>query len=355
MSEEEITIQTSEQVRKNKKKTEAAKRRARKKLIKKTAVISCCATLLLVLLIYGIFSLVGRISSSNISSNTSSDDTAISLSPEVYDDDFKAKLKNALNGNSAIAMLKELYPENIVVVSNSKYYFCNIDPDIPKNDYDIDNLVETESGEYQYVVDDQVVSKKGIDVSSHQEDIDWTAVAEDGVEFAFLRAGFRGYGTGSMNEDTTFKANLEGAKAAGIDTGVYFFSQAITVEEAIEEADFVVELLDGQTLELPIVYDVEKVGASDARADDLTKEERTEIGLAFMSRITELGYTPAIYHNTEMGALLIDIGQFMDYDIWFAGYNKEFYWPYRYKYWQYSDTGTVSGIDKAVDLDLMMY
>ena len=257
------------------------------------------------------------------------------------------------NGNTVISILKSLYPEYIVVAANSKYNFVPIDESLPKNNYDIDNLTD-ENGMYVYTKDGQVTSKFGIDVSSHQGDIDWEAVADEGVEFAFIRAVYRGYGTGKLVVDEKCLENIEGAQAAGIDVGVYVFSQAISQAEVLEEAGTVIDLLDGYTLQLPIVFDVEKVGDSQARTNSLTVEERTNLTIAFLEAVKNAGYEPMVYHNTEMGAMLVDLTQLTDYPKWFAGYNKEFYWPYEYDVWQYSENGSINGINGKVDFDIWL-
>ncbi|MCR5579970.1 MAG: glycoside hydrolase family 25 protein [Pseudobutyrivibrio sp.] len=267
-------------------------------------------------------------------------------------DSIKESLEN---GNTIISVLKSLYPEYIVVAANSKYNFVPIDDSLTKNTYNIDNLVVDDNGRYSYVVDGETKSRFGIDVSSHQGDIDWAAVAADGVDFVFVRAVYRGYGTGKLVIDEKCIQNIEGAQAAGLDVGVYVFSQAINQAEILEEASTVLNLLDGYTLQLPIVFDVEKVSDGAARTNALTVEDRTNLTIAFMDAISNAGYDTMVYHNTEMGAMLLDLTKLTNYKKWFAGYNKEFYWPYEYSMWQYSESGSVSGIDGNVDLDIMLY
>ncbi|SDB08282.1 Glycosyl hydrolases family 25 [Pseudobutyrivibrio sp. YE44] len=259
------------------------------------------------------------------------------------------------NGNTIISVLKSFYPEYIVVAANQKYNFVPINEDLAKNSFDIDNLqVDEKTGRYNYVKDGSVVSKFGIDVSSHQGDIDWQAVKDDGVEFAFIRAVYRGYGTGKLVVDEKCLENIEGAQAVGIDVGVYVFSQAISNAEVLEEAGTVIDLLQGYELQLPIVYDVEKVSDSDARTNGLSVEDRTALTKTFLNAVKDAGYQPMFYHNTEMGAMLLDLAKLTDYPKWFAGYNKEFYWPYEYQIWQYSEKGSVNGIQGNVDLDLWL-
>ena len=192
----------------------------------------------------------------------------------------------------------------------------------------------------------------GIDVSSWQEDIDWNAVAASGVQFAFIRVGYRGYGTGKLVEDEYFEDNIKGAATAGIKVGVYFYSQAINEEEVREEADFVLEKIAPYQIDCPVVFDVERVSDSDGRMNALTVEERTLLTEIFCQVIENAGYRPMIYHNTEMGVMMLEIGNLENYDKWFAAYSDVFYYPYDHKIWQYSQKGSVQGIQGDVDLNI---
>ena len=202
-------------------------------------------------------------------------------------------------------------------------------------------------------MDGQIISHKGIDVSKHQGAIDWNLVAQDGVEFAFIRVGFRGYGSeGKMVEDEYFVKNIEGALAAGIKVGVYFYSQAITEAEAQEEAEFVIERIRPYEIACPVVFDVERVSGAQGRMNDISVEERTALAVLFCQTIEQAGYKPMIYHNTEMGALMLDLTQLESYDKWYASYSDQIFYPYAYKIWQYSDKGSVQGINTDVDLNI---
>ncbi|MCF0131458.1 MAG: hypothetical protein HUJ71_06995 [Pseudobutyrivibrio sp.] len=267
-----------------------------------------------------------------------------------------ATIKRALEeGETPLAVFKSLYPEYIVVASQGMYHFVDILDDITHHGYNPNNLViDEENGICTYVENGVVTSKKGIDVSSHQGKIDWNKVADDGVEFAFVRAVYRGYESGKLVEDEFCKKNLKGASDADIDVGVYVFSQAITTEEAIEEADMVLDIISDYDIKLPVVYDIERVSNSKARMNQLSVQERTDITKAFLEYVSSKGYDVMIYHNTEMGALLIDLTQLDEYDKWFAGYTLEMYWPYNYRIWQYSESGKVDGIKSNVDLNIMM-
>ena len=257
------------------------------------------------------------------------------------------------SGTTMVETLRPYYPNELVVVSNGTFNFVPIRDDLQKNDYVLENLNILEDGEVQYMQDGQVVSHKGIDVSKHQGNIDWTKVAADGVEFAFIRVGLRGYGTeGKLVEDEYFEQNVKGALQAGIKVGVYVYSQAITDEELLEEANLVLEKVKPYNIELPIVFDVEKVSGGKGRANELSVEERTRLTALFCQTIQDAGYKPMIYHNMEMGTLMLDLGQLEQYDKWFAYYNDDLYYPYAYKVWQYSEKGAVDGINEEVDLNI---
>ena len=257
------------------------------------------------------------------------------------------------SGTTMVETLRPYYPDELVVVSNGTFNFVPIRDDLQKNDYVLENLNILEDGEVQYLQDGQVVSHKGIDVSKHQGNIDWAKVSADGVEFAFIRVGLRGYGTeGKLVEDEYFERNIKGALQAGIKVGVYFYSQAITDAELLEEANLVLEKIKPYNVELPIVYDVEKVSGGKGRANDLSVEDRTRLTALFCQTVQDAGYKPMIYHNMEMGTLMLDLGQLEQYDKWFAYYNDDLYYPYAYKVWQYTEKGAVDGINEEVDLNI---
>lgn len=255
-------------------------------------------------------------------------------------------------GTTTVETLRPYYPDDIVVVSGGKFHFVPINRELKLNNYEVANLNILENGEFQYLTDGQVTSHKGIDVSSHQGNIDWNLVAQDGVEFAIIRVGYRGYGSeGRLVVDEKFENNIKGATAAGIKVGVYFFSQAINEAELLEEANLVLEQIAPYKIECPVVYDVEKTSAQ-GRMNAISVEERTQLTKLFCQTIADAGYRPMIYHNTEMGALLINIAELEDYDKWYASYSDQMFYPYDYKIWQYSDKGKIQGISTDVDLNI---
>lgn len=222
---------------------------------------------------------------------------------------------------------------------------------MPLNPYDKDAFTLDEKGRVTYEKNG-VRAKSGIDVSTHQKDIDWTAVAADGVDFAMLRLGHRGYTQGGLFLDETFRQNLQGALDAGLEVGVYFFSQAVTPEEAEEEADYVLEALGDQALSFPVAFDWESIPGDEARTDGLDGEAMTRCAAAFCRKIEAAGYRPAVYFNRTQGYLRYDLRDLTDYALWLAEYDAvpDFY--YHFDLWQYSHTGRVDGIQGDVDLDL---
>ena len=216
--------------------------------------------------------------------------------------------------------------------------------------YDWSNLKTDESGRLSYVQNGQTISRTGIDVSSHQQQINWSSVAQDGISFAYIRLGYRGSSEGTLHVDDFFAQNLSGAKNAGIDVGVYFFSQAITEEEAREEARFVLKQLDGASLDYPIAFDMEPSPEGSGRADALTREEATAIANAFCDEIQKSGYRAIIYGNSY------DLSKYdlsaLTGRIWLAQYDGKPDGSISFVMWQYTPKGTVAGISGSVDLNL---
>ena len=232
-------------------------------------------------------------------------------------------------------------------------YDAFIDENVQKNPYE--KSAFSREGDRVSYEDGTFKSRVGIDVSHHQGEIDWNAVYEDGFEFAIVRIGYRGYGEeGKLCEDTRWLENVKGAKEAGLDVGVYFYAQAINEEEALEEAEFVLNLLDGRTLDLPIVYDPESVLDEPARTDDIGGEQFTKNTKVFCERIQKAGYEPMVYANMLWEAFELDLAQLPEVPVWYADYQEVPQTPYDFSIWQYSEKGSVAGVEGPCDLDLQM-
>ncbi len=196
---------------------------------------------------------------------------------------------------------------------------------------------------------------KGIDVSKYQQTIDWDKVKADGYDYAIIRVGYRSYGSGELFEDSTYKQNIEGAIAAGVDVGIYIFSQAITIEEAQEEAQYAINLAAGYQLNLPVVMDFEYASTASGEGGrlkkaNLTKEEATDICNAFCKTAEAMGYTAMVYANRQMLNNSVNAAEIANkYPIWLANYTKQTSYEGEYSYWQYTSTASVSGIKGNVD------
>lgn len=268
-------------------------------------------------------------------------------------DMLKNVIKESMeSGESVMSLLRRLYPEYVVVFKKSAYQFIPIDKSLAPNKLKQENIKVLEDHELQYEIDGKIVSKKGIDVSKYQGNIDWKKVAADGVEFAMIRLGYRGYGTGALVLDGLFEQNIQGAKAAGIKVGVYFFSQAISVEEAEEEAEFVLQHLEGYQPEYPVVFDTEEIANDSSRMEGMTPTQITDTAIAFCETIKAAGYQPMVYANLRWFNQSLEMSRLEAYEKWYAYYDKEIYFPYKVDIWQYSDSGQVDGIEGAVDMNI---
>lgn len=218
--------------------------------------------------------------------------------------------------------------------------------------YNFDNL-KNEQGRFSYYEEGNLVSQTAVDVSDLQGKIDWERVSEDGIDFAMIRLGRRGYTEGNIYLDNYYYENVSGVQSEGMPFGVYFFSQAITEDEAIEEANFVIKHLSGSGISYPVVFDHEPVESADGRANNLSKNELTHITKAFCQKIEDAGYTPMIYGNAfDMERL--NLNDLKGIDVWYAEYeSSQPTGQFDFAMWQYSSTANVSGINTQADLSIL--
>lgn len=226
-----------------------------------------------------------------------------------------------------------------------------IDETIRTNTFKPEDFTENEDGSLTYNGENAVY---GIDVSAFQGEIDWEAVKESGIDFAIIRLGFRGMSEGELYTDDNYYTNIEGAENAGLETGVYFFSQATSVVEAAQEARYVLEILDGRVLDLPIIFDWEPGYDNQYRTSSIHSDPViNDFARAFCNIITDAGYKSGIYFNCTQGYLQYDLSMFDDVCLWLAEYDTKPEFYYYFDMWQYSCTGTVDGIETPVDLNIM--
>ena len=225
-----------------------------------------------------------------------------------------------------------------------------MEPTLPQpeaNPYDAEDFV-FENGFLTCTATETLV---GIDVSVHQGVIDWQQVAAAGVEFVMIRAAYRGYKYGQVNPDPNALANIQGARDAGLLVGVYIYSQAINVKEAVEEAEFLLQMLEGTELDLPITFDWERY-SDEARTANVSGRTVTECAVAFCEAIRAGDREAMVYFNATQAFEQISLSALMEYPFWLALYDTEAVFPYRVHMWQYSNTGKVPGIAGSVDLNI---
>lgn len=225
---------------------------------------------------------------------------------------------------------------------------------IPANTYAAEQFMAVD-GFLTYTGDDP--SYVGVDVSAHQGEIDWTRVAAAGVEFAMIRAGYRGYTEGGIYQDEFFVRNVSGALEAGLKVGVYFFSQAVTEREAEEEARQVLEWIAPYDVQWPVVFDWERQSSETSRTRDTDGETVTACAAAFCTVIADGGYVPMVYFSPSKGYSVLELAALTDWPFWLAHYTDDWAassFRYHFDLWQYTSSGAVDGIMGKVDLDLCM-
>lgn len=237
----------------------------------------------------------------------------------------------------------------------SPYPDVNLDEmeelDLARHAYDWDRLQWNDS--FVSYEDERYTSLQGIDVSQHQKEIDWQKVAQSGIKFAFIRVGYRGTSLGNVYPDKYFEANIKGALENGIEVGIYFFSQAITTQEAAQEAQYVIDHIQGYDVTYPVVFDMEDPeDGSLGRAESLDRQAQTEIALTFLACIEEAGYQGMLYDSSMLFSQDYMLGYLETTRLWVADYASYPKYPYVFEIWQYSSKGQVDGIEGNCDMDI---
>ena len=234
---------------------------------------------------------------------------------------------------------------------DNKYSGLGSSKEIPLNDFNLSKLKNDKNG-YMCYEDDRYKSRLLIDVSSHNGEIDWDKVKGAGIDGVMIRLGYRGYGDATIVEDDCFQKNIAGAKDAGLKVGVYFFSQATTPEEAIEEAEYVTKKIWGRGVTLPVAFDMEPFMGNERFINHDIKS-KTEMADAFLKVISKFGYEPILYGNPTWLTNDVDISKLTEYPVWLAHYTFSTEWPYAFRMWQFTSQGRVNGINGDVDLNLI--
>lgn len=234
---------------------------------------------------------------------------------------------------------------------DNKYSGLGTSKEIPLNDFNLEKLKNDKNG-YMCYEDDRYKSRLIIDVSSHNGEIDWDKVKGAGIDGVMIRLGYRGYGDATIVEDECFQKNIAGAKDAGLKVGVYFFSQATTPEEAIEEAEYVTKKIWGRGVTLPVAFDMEPFMGNERFINHDIKS-KTEMADAFLKVISKFGYEPILYGNPTWFRSDVDISKLTEYPVWLAHYTFSTEWPYAFRMWQFTSQGRVNGINGDVDLNLI--
>lgn len=228
-----------------------------------------------------------------------------------------------------------------------------ISPYLKKNAYDFSNLSET-AGLKKYTEGGKKISQIGVDISKHDGTVNFERLKSDGIDYVMIRLGARGYSTGQISLDDNFVENMDAAVKAELSIGVYFYSQAINQEEAIQEAYFVIQNLEPYRahINFPVAFYMENIINDKARIDGLSRSDKTLITATFLEAIKAAGYIPMVYGNKEWLIKNVDLTRLQNYDVWFSQDEDTPDYPYLYTMWQYTTTGTVNGITGDASLNI---
>lgn len=228
-----------------------------------------------------------------------------------------------------------------------------ISPYLKKNTYDFTNM-EDKAGLKRYMENGRKTSYVGVDISKHTGKIYFPSLKAAGVDYVMIRLGSRGYSTGQITLDENFKENIEGAIEAQLDVGVYFYSQAISQDEAIQEANFVVQNLEPYRgkVKYPIAFNMGFVSNDKSRIEGLSREDKTTVTVSFLEGIRAAGYVPMVYGDKEWLLKEVDLTKLQDFDVWLSQEEDIPDYPYLYSMWQYDTDGVLNGIDGGADLNV---
>ncbi len=257
------------------------------------------------------------------------------------------------SGNSTTSMLRELFSDELVVVSQGRYYFYPVISSLPKNSFEKGDFEQDAAGFLNYKGSDATISvKQGIDVSENNGDIDFDQVAQSGISYVMVCLGERD-ASGKITEDENALDNISAAAKAGLDVGAYFTSSPVSADEAMAEAEYVTGKLDKvkDSITMPVAVQIEVADNTD-RTAKVTKADYTTNLISLCDAIEAKGYTPAVFGSLAAFTMRTDLTRIEDIDKWVQDLSNNLYFPYEFTMWQYSNAGQIQGINGDVDLNL---
>lgn len=285
------------------------------------------------------------IDSIEVDSNATYEGTGFTSEDLTIWDDMKPEedeLQNNLQGNVSKDD-EEHVNQTSIIYEDGSVEWLTINPYLTKNKYQNTGLVYL-APIMKYYENSERISYAGVEIGKEQGFVDFNDIRKAGVSFVMIRLGYRGYESGKLVLDDYFINNMKGAKDAGLQIGVYFYSQAKTIEEAEEEAEFVIEYLKDYEVSYPIVFQMGEMEDEKSRTDDLTKSERTKIITTFLNKIKEKGYIPMIYANKQWLLKMCELQLLIDFDIWLDQEGDVPDYPYKFSIWKYSGKENIKGI-----------
>ncbi len=276
--------------------------------------------------------------------------TAVFLSVNIfaYDRDYTAIQKRQEKEEGKKFLFRDVFGNEFKTVINPKVP----EPEVKKEQFKLNGTKMTFVPESSTAGSPYYMIRLGVDISRHDGEVDWKKLKKDGIDFVILRCGYRGYQSGKLKADENFQANIKGALEAGLDVGVYIFSQAASEKEALEEAALCLEQIRGHKITLPVFYDPEIIRDDPARSDNISGEQFTKNAVAFCEAIKKAGFVPGVYSNMLWEAYEFDMSIIKDYVIWYADYEPQPQTPYNYEFWQYAEKD--GDIKAPYDMDIQV-
>lgn len=241
----------------------------------------------------------------------------------------------------------------LIINDSGEEEWVPIDENLAKHSYDLNSFV-CQSDRMKYYKSGEVISYLGVDISEKQGYVDFNKVKKAGIDFCMIRVGARGYGTGQLFLDDNFTDNMKRATDAGLEVGVYFYSQAITEEEVLEEVMLVLESIKDYNVTYPVAFQMEYVENDTARVEQISKASKTELAQIFLGTVKSSGYTPMLYGKKEWLLKKVDLTKLSEYDVWLSQNKTQPDYPYQFGMWQYNNHAVIDGISGSVYLNISL-